>query len=224
MLGFYVGFNQMYLRQFFNQIKPSRLKNLKIEKLSFRDDTFALKDCLQMLVRCIMMSIIFMQMSCGYQFQNRQDLKSDLNPNVSVEVEDLQSHSQESHTSLKSIFIHLFTNMVATQSTLGASVSSYQAQIILLGHSKDEIESYDQFGRLNITQSKIRLKIKIRYESVLWESSIQESIFSNRYHSPYGLHLSESVSQNEWYLCLKNAIQEYLEVYPNQSKSNRDQK
>jgi hypothetical protein len=185
-----------------------------------------------MLSRCLMISVIFMQMSCGYQFQNIQELKSDLkSSHLYVEVEDLQSQSQESHASIKSIFTHLFKNMVANQSlsnsssstpSSSASAYTYQAQIILLTHSKDEIESYDQFGRLNITQSKIRLKIKIRHEGVLWESSIQESIFSNRYHSPYGLYLSESVSQNEWYLCFKNAIQEYLEVYPNQSKSNRD--
>jgi hypothetical protein len=164
---------------------------------------------------CMMAFALCMHMGCGYQFQNRQIQTHEKDQNLIIDVEDQQGQSEESHGMIKSIFRQLFKSMVKPQSNID------QVQIILLSNSRDEIESYDQFGRLNLTQSKIRLKIKILRRNVLWESSIQETIFSNRYHHPLGLHLSESVTQNEWYLCLKNAIQEYVESL-NQEIKSRD--
>jgi hypothetical protein len=190
---------------FISNLKGFNLKMKVDDDLSFKNDIDAGYWHIRVVSICLIAVALQMHMGCGYQFQNRQIQMYKKDQNFAVDVEDAQGQSEEAHGMIKSIFSQLFKMMVQSQSDVD------QVQIILLSNSKDEIDSYDQFGRLNLTQSKIRLKIKIIRQNVLWESSIQETIFSNRYHHPLGLHLSESVTQNEWYLCLKNAIQEYVE-------------
>jgi hypothetical protein len=158
--------------------------------------------------------------ACGYQLQNIESQRDIiLDWEITAQNMDLdQGEKQRIAGILATVYDGLSTEIQLEYERIGWQGQELRFRIELVENQQASLQSYDRFGRLNLIQQEIKIRLKIERAEVLWESQIQARHWQNRHQSYYAIQDQAQISRDEWYLCLKNALYEYLSYLKSISK------